>query len=95
MNSPTLIDRSNKAKAILDSPVYQDSYEMVRSAIINRIESCALGDVAAAEDLRKCLRLLRDVRANIELVLNQGKIASFALAQDEKRRKNPLINFFR
>jgi len=58
----------------------------------NRME---LSETETAEDLRRCLKLLRDVRANLELALNQGKIASFRLAEEEKRRTNPLRHLFR
>lgn len=92
MNDPMLIDRANKAKAVLDSPIYQESYEMTRLAIISRIELCPLGDVAIAEDLRKCLRLLRDVLANLELTMSQGKLASFKLNQEEQARKGKAVD---
>ena len=54
------LDRATKAKAVLESPVYNESYEMVRNAIIDRIEKCPLSDTQVAEDLRRCLKLLRD-----------------------------------
>jgi hypothetical protein len=89
------IDRANKAKAIIENPLYDESWNLVRDAIITRIEKCPLSDTATAEDLRRCLKLLRDVRANLTQVLNSGKIAAFNLAEDEKRRQNPLRNLFR
>lgn len=89
------LDRLAKAKALLDNPLYEDSYEMCRKAIIERIEKCPLSDVAVAEDLRRCLKLLRDVRANLETCINTGKLVQFRLQEDEKRRINPLRNIFR
>ena len=96
MTPAELIDRANKAGAVLTSTVYQEAWENTRVAILKRIEDCPLGDTDVAEDLRKCLRLLRDVRANLELTMNQGKVASFTLAQEEKRRSLPLLGrYFR
>lgn len=98
MNSAELIDRANKAQAVLSSPLYQDSYELCRKAILKRIEDCPLSDTQTAEDLRKCLKLLKDVRKNLEAVMSSGKIASFEIAQEEKRKKdglNTLKGFFR
>ncbi len=94
-NDPQLLDRANKAKAVLDNPLYGESFEMVRKAIISRIEACPLGEVSTAEDLRKCLRLLRDVRANLDLALNQGKIVEFQIEQERKRKALPFSNYFR
>lgn len=95
-----LLERSNKAKGVLENPMYQESFEMVHKAIIARIESCPMSDTATAEDLRKCLRLLRDVRTNLDLAMKQGKIVSFRIeqerAQEERRKKFSLIpNFYR
>lgn len=95
MTPAQLIDRAGKAKAILDSPIYQESWDNTRAAIIALIEKAPLSDHQTAEDLRRCLKLLRDVRANLELAMNQGKLASFRLEEEKKRRENPLRNFFR
>lgn len=95
MNNPQLLERANKAKAILDSHIYQEAYDNTRLAIINLIEKTPLSDSATAEDLRRCLKLLKDVRANFELFLNQGKLASFRLEEEKQRRDNPLRNLFR
>jgi hypothetical protein len=95
MSSVTDIDRGVKAKAILDSPAYSEAYELVRSEIIRRIESCPLQDTQIAEDLRRCLRLLRDVRLNMEVALKSGTLATFRLQEDVKKKANPLRNLFR
>ena len=58
MNDAQALDRATKAKAVLDSEIYQESYELCRLAIIDRIEKLKLSEVIEAEDLRKCLRLL-------------------------------------
>ena len=91
----TPIDRADKAKAILESPIYQESYDGVRTAIIERIEKCSLTDTQTAEDLRRCLKLLKDVRLNLEVMLNHGKVEKFQLQQELERKKNPLRNLFR
>lgn len=98
MNPSELIDRATKAQAVLSSPLYQESYELCRKAILARIEACPMSDITAAEDLRKCLKLLKDVRRNLEAVMSHGKIASFEVAQEEKRKKdafNTMKGFFR
>ncbi len=89
------LERADKAKAILDSPLYQEAYEGVRTAIIERIEKCSLTDTQTAEDLRRCLKLLKDVRLNLEVMLNHGKVERFNLQKEQERSKNPLRNLFR
>ena len=95
MNEAQLIERATKAKAILESPVYQESYDLCRQAILTRIEKTPLTDTPQAETLRHCLKLLRDVRANLELTMKQGTIAQFKVAELDARSKNPLRGIFK
>lgn len=89
------LDRATKAKAVLESQAFKDAFEGVRAAIIDRMERCSLTDTQTAEELRRCLKLLKDVRLNLEEAVNVGALANFKLAQAEERKKNPLRNFFR
>lgn len=95
MNQAETLDLANKAKAILDSPAYQGAYEAVRGAIIDRIERCPLSETQTAEDLRRCLKLLKDVQLNMVVALKDGKVEQFRLDEDKKRRDNPFRNLFR
>lgn len=88
------IDRAQKAKAILEAPGFNDAFASVRTAIIQRIEACSLTDTNTAEDLRRCLKLLKDVRLNMETAVNSGKLDEFRMAQDEKRKGSKLRNIF-
>ena len=87
------IDRATKAKAILESYVFVDAFKNVRGAIIKRLE-CPQTNTQAAEDLRRCLRVIGDVRMNLEAAISSGKLEVFRLEQDAKRKKSPL-RFFR
>lgn len=95
MNAAASLDLANKAKAILDSPAYQSAYDGVRAAIIDRIERCPLSETQTAEDLRRCLKLLKDVQLNMVAMLNSGKLEQFRLDEEKKRKDNPFRNLFR
>lgn len=95
MNESIILDRANKAKALLDNPMFAEAFEMVRLAIHAGIEKCPLSETDSAENLRKCLKLLRDVKLNLTATLESGKIVQFNIAQSEAKRKNPLKGFFR
>ena len=95
MSAAQEIDRATKAKAVLDNPMYQESFELCRLAIIDRIEKCPINDMESAENLRKCLKLLRDVRANLTVALNSGKVAEFTITQEAVAKKNPFRGLFR
>lgn len=90
-----ILDRANKAKAILESPVFDAAFNETRNKLIAALENCTLTETQQAEDLRRCLRLLKDVRMNLERSVNSGKLEVFRLEQDEKRKRNPFRNYFR
>lgn len=89
------IERANKAKAILESPAYQEAFDQVRMRLIEGIENCPVADVKKAEDFRLCLKLLKSVRMNMETAINTGKLEQFRLEEAEKRKSNPLRGLFR
>ena len=95
MTPGQLMERADQARHVLENQTYQAAWDDTRAAIIALIEKTPLADTQTAEDLRRCLKLLRDVRANLEASMNQGKLASFRLEQEKKRSENPLRNLFR
>ena len=78
------LDRSSKAKSLLDNPMFDESFALVRAALLERLENWSLSDTSGAEKLRMMLKLLRDVRANVEQAVRDGKVSQFRL--DEERR---------
>lgn len=77
-------DRGAKADALLKNDMFNEGFALVRSAILERLEHWPLTDSGGAEQLRMMLKLLRDVRANFEQAVKDGKVAAFRL--DEERR---------
>jgi len=89
------IERANKAKAILESPLFAEAFETVRQRLLAGIEDAPVAATIQAEDFRKCLKLLRSVRQHLETAINTGKLEAFKLEEAEKRRSNPLRGLFR
>ena len=90
-----VLERANRAKAILESPAFVKAFDDVRSKLIEGLEACPTNDVTNAEDFRKCLKLLKAVRLNLETAINTGKLEAFKLNELEERRRNPLRSLFR
>lgn len=86
------MDRTNKAKVILDNPLYQESFDLVRQAIHEQWEATPVRDHEGAHELKLMLKLLGDVRANLERAIADGKIAALEL---DRRRKSNLADFRR
>lgn len=85
------LERASKAKLVIDNPEFQRAFDQVTQAIHEAWERCPIRDVEGQHSLKLQLKLLGDVRANLERVIADGSMAAIEL---DTRRKNPLA-FFR
>ena len=83
------IDRGAKAERLLADPMLVESFDLVRTAIIEKWESTPLRDRDGAHELKLMLKLLGDVRANLEQAVNDGKLAAAELRQQARRELSP------
>lgn len=86
MSEQTKIARAEKVNRILTDPEFIAAFDGVKQAIFQKIEASPIRDSEGLGQLRLCLKLLNDVRANFEQVLNDGKIAAFNIEQEKKRK---------
>lgn len=73
------IERALRAQKIVNDPLFDEAFQMVKTAILEKIEAAPLRDTEGAEKLRIMLKLLRDVRAVFEQAVNDGKVAEHRL----------------
>ena len=85
------LERAQQAKQLLDNPVYQEAFENVRNAIVSAWSGAPIRDTEGHHELKLMLKLLTDLEANINRVLNDGKIAQIEI----ERQKQPLFNVFK
>lgn len=85
------IDRADKAARILNDPLYQESFESVRLALLAKFEAAPLTDPDGIMMIRLCMKLLKDVKANLDTAISDGKIAAFEI--EEKKRVAKLSDF--
>jgi len=83
------IDDGVRAHALLEDQTLTKAFADVREAILQQIEACPLRDTEGAEKLRIMLKLLRDLRANLEAAVSNGKLEEIELkhAQDKRKAK--------
>ena len=84
MTEAERIDRATKAHKLLNDPLLIEAFNNTRQAIFEKIEATPIRDTEGLTQLRLCLKLLTDVRANLTAVLNDGKVAEFRV--EEKKR---------
>lgn len=87
------LTRGSKAEKLLKDKMLSEAFDAVRQAIFERIEKTPLRDDEGLRDLRRMLKLLKDVRANLEAAVRDGKLA----AEDLKRtrERNSRFGVFR
>ena len=86
------IDRGVHAEKILRDSLYLESYEIVRRALLDKIETSPHRDVEGREQLFKMLRALKDVRGALEQAMREGKLA---LHLREEQTRLSKLNPFR
>jgi hypothetical protein len=79
------MDRAAKAQRLLEDPTLTAGFEAVRQAIYAKIEDTPIRDTEGLTQLRIMLKLLRDVRANLETAVRDGKLAAVKLEQEKRR----------
>ena len=85
------IERAQQAIAVVNNPAFKRGFELVAQAIHDAWESAPVRDVEGQQILKLQLKLLGDVRANLETAIADGKIAAHEL----DRRNQPKLADFR
>ncbi len=71
-------ERADRAKQILDDPVFAHVFTDIREQLVAKLEMCPVGDVEAQHDLTLTLQLLKQLRTQLarycdEIVLDNAK----------------------
>ena len=82
------IDRGHKAQKLLDDPILDQAFRDVETAIHERWAECPLRDKEGAHELKLQLKLLSDVRANLERAVADGQLAAHEL-ETQRRESSP------
>lgn len=86
------IDRGQRAKSLIENPMLHDAFALVAQAIHEAWEAAPVRDIEGQQILKLQLKLLGDVRANLERAIADGKLAALEL---DRRRKTNLADFRR
>lgn len=76
------VQRGDLATAVLDNPVYVESWDMVRAGIIQAWENAPIRDKEGQNELKLMLKVMTDVRKTIEQTMQTGKLAKIQIEQE-------------
>ena len=74
--SEEIVRQGNAAAAVLNSPVFQDSFEILEERYISNWISSGIDDKDNRETQFLSLRVLSEIRLELESMINGGKIAA-------------------
>lgn len=83
------LDRGQRAERLLNDPMLTEAFALVKQAIVESWEAAPLRDKDGAHELKLMLKLLGDVRANLEQALQDGKLAAAELQIKNRRDLSP------
>lgn len=86
------LDRAQRAQSLIDNPTLNEAFASVEQAIHQAWADAPIRDAEGQQILKLQLKLLNDVRANLERAIADGKLAAFELDQ---RRRPTLLDFRR
>lgn len=73
--------RAADAKALLESPLLKGAFEEVRNKLVIAAENVGMNDKETQSNIVLSLQLLKQIKAQVESYVNDGKIAEFKLKQ--------------
>lgn len=68
------VERSARAKELLESATFKEVYEEVRSDLIAKLETCGFQDIDTQHHLTLSLQLLKQLRTRLERWVDDGKV---------------------
>ena len=83
------LDRGIKAERLLRDEMLTGAFDAVAQAIHERWAQTPVRDIEGQTNLRLQLKLLGDVRANLEQAVSDGKIAAAELKLQHRRELSP------
>lgn len=79
MTEQEQINRGDDAERLLSNYLFKESFDTVRSGIVNSMEQSALGDQSTHNRLVIALQLLNKIEKNIIEVAQTGKMVKMQL----------------
>jgi hypothetical protein len=82
--------RAQRAKSLLEDSELTEAFNGVRTALLERFEACPIRDIEGQHEIKLMLKLLVDVRANLQSVVDNGKVIEYNVSMLERAKR--LIN---
>ena len=93
MSDKEVLEKASKAERLLADPLLTESFDAIRMAILDKIEAAPVRDRDGVHELKLMLKLLRDVRGNLEQAVRDGKFVTLRTRSEDEEKKRRFFNF--
>ena len=93
MTDHEILARKDAAEQLLANPEFERAFLAVRQALLDKFEECPIRDKEAQHEIKLMLKLLGDVRANLQSVIDSGKVVIHRNSMLDRAKRG--INAFR
>lgn len=76
------IARATRAKELLEEETMAQVFRGVRDALVERLESCPIGDTSTQHEIALTLQLLKQLRAHLNQFIDDGTLAEHEQKQE-------------
>lgn len=87
MTDAEMVRRGERAKRLLEDEMIAGAFDAVHGAIVRKWEETPLRDRDGAHELRLMLKLLKDVRVNLETAVRDGKLSALHIEQEKRKKR--------
>jgi hypothetical protein len=88
-----ILRKADGAKNLMENEAMRDAFAGVKAALLERFEACPIRDIEGQHEIKLMLKLLNDVRANLQSMIDSGKVVESRKSLLE--RANRGLNAFR
>lgn len=93
MTDQEILARKDLADQLLENPEFERAFSAVRQALLDRFEECPIRDKEAQHEIKLMLKLLSDVKTNLQSVIYSGKVVIHRNSMLDRAKRG--INAFR
>lgn len=88
MNDEQNIKRAREAKAILDSPLWAESWDVYRTKLVDLIDKADSGNVELVMHAKRLLAASKAAQAHMTTILQNGAVSAAQIKLDEQMKQD-------
>lgn len=76
------VARANRARELLEDDLMKSVFSGVRNALVERLETCPIGDTNTQHEIALTLQLLKQLQSQLRQFIQDGTLATKEIEQE-------------